>query len=75
LRRIAAEEGRDPASLPIHGRVYLGDGWQREVVRAAELGFDRLSVGFDRLAKPGRTHARHLEAILAIKPELDRLVG
>jgi hypothetical protein len=75
LRHIAAQQGRDPASLPIHGRVYLGDGWQREVVRAVELGFDRLSVGFNRLAHPGRTHDEHLEAILAVKPELDRLAG
>jgi probable F420-dependent oxidoreductase len=75
LRRIAAEERRDPASLPIHGRVYLGDGWQREVARAVELGFERLSVGFNRLANPGRSHEEHLEAILAVKPELDRIVG
>ncbi len=75
LRRIAAEEGRDPASLPIHGRVYLGDGWQREVARAVELGFDRLTIGFNRLANPGRSHDEHLEAILRAKPELDRLVG
>jgi probable F420-dependent oxidoreductase len=75
LRRIAAEEGRDPASLPIHGRVYLGDGWQREVARAVELGFDRFSIGFNRMADPGRSLDEHLEAILAVKPELDRLVG
>ena len=75
LRQIAAEEGRDPASLPIHGRVYLGEGWQREVAGAVALGFDRLSVGFNRLAHPGRSHEEHLEAILAVKPELDRLVG
>lgn len=75
LRRLAEEEGRDPASLPVHGRVYLGEGWQREAARAAELGFERFSIGFNRLANPGRTHEEHLEAILAAKPELDRLVG
>jgi probable F420-dependent oxidoreductase len=75
LRRIAAEEGRDPASLSIHGRVYLGDGWQREVERALELGFSDLSIGYNRLANPGRSHEEHLEAIVAVKPEIDRIVG
>jgi probable F420-dependent oxidoreductase len=75
LHRIAAEEGRDPASLTIHGRVYLGDGWQREVERALELGFSDLSVGYNRIANPGRSHEEHLEAIVAVKPEIDRIVG
>ena len=57
------------------GRLDLavGVGWNR--VEYGSLGFDRLSVGFNRLANPGRTHEEHLEAILAVKPELDRLVG
>jgi probable F420-dependent oxidoreductase len=75
LRRIAAEEGRDPASLMIHGRVYLGDGWQREVERALKLGFSDLSIGYNRLANPGRSHQEHLDAIVAVKPEIDRIVG
>jgi probable F420-dependent oxidoreductase len=75
LHRIAAEEGRDPASLTIHGRVYLGDGWQREVERALELGFSDLSVGYNRIANPGRSHEEHLEAIVAVKPQIDRIVG
>ena len=75
LRRIAAEEGRDPASLMIHGRVYLGGGWQREVERALKLGFNDLSIGYNRLANPGRSHQEHLDAIVAVKPEIDRIVG
>jgi probable F420-dependent oxidoreductase len=75
LRRIAAEEGRDPASLTVHGRVYLGDGWQREVERALKLRFTDLSIGYNRIANPGRSHVEHLEAIVAAKPEIDRIVG
>ena len=75
LRQLAEEEGRDPASLPIHGRVYLGDGWEREVEQALALGFSDLSVGFNRLREPGRPHAAHLERIVEAKATLDRLVG
>ena len=75
LRHFAEEEGRDPASLPIHGRVYLSDGWAREVEQALALGFSDLSVGFNRLREPGRPHAEHLERIVEAKATLDRLVG
>lgn len=75
LRRIATEEGRDPATLPIHGRVYLGDGWQREVEQAAELGFSHLSIGVNRIANPGLGLDFHLEALLAVRPELERIIG
>ena len=75
LRQLAEEEGRDPTSLPIHGRVYLGDGWEREVEQALALGFSDLSVGFNRLREPGRPHAAHLERIVEAKATLDRLVG
>jgi probable F420-dependent oxidoreductase len=75
LRRIAAEEKRDPASLPIHGRVYLGEGWRRGVEQALGLGFSHLAIGFNRIANPGRSHDEHLEAIVAVKPEIDRMVG
>jgi hypothetical protein len=61
--------------LPIHGRVYLGEGWQREVDTALELGFSHLSFGFNRIANPGLTHDEHLDAVLTAKPELDRLIG
>jgi probable F420-dependent oxidoreductase len=75
LRRIAAEAARDPATLSIHGRVYLGDGWQQEVEHAIELGFSHLTIGYNRVANPGRSHDEHLQAILAAKPEIDRIVG
>jgi alkanesulfonate monooxygenase SsuD/methylene tetrahydromethanopterin reductase-like flavin-dependent oxidoreductase (luciferase family) len=75
LRNMCEQAGRDPASLPIHGRVYLGDGWQGQVEDALDLGFADLSVGFNRLAAPGAGHRAHLDAVLEVKPELDRLVG
>lgn len=75
LREICDEIGRDPATLPIHGRVYLGEGWEARVDEALELGLEKLSVGFDRLAEPGVDHDRHLDAILEVKPRLDAMTG
>jgi probable F420-dependent oxidoreductase len=75
LRQLCDEAGRDPATLPIHGRVYLGDGWQDRVEEALELGCADLSVGFNRLAHPGRSHAEHLDAVVAVKDDLDSIVG
>jgi probable F420-dependent oxidoreductase len=75
LRQLAEEAGRDPATLPIHGRVYLGPGWQGGVEQAMSLGFSDCSIGFNRMADPGRSHAEHLAAIVAVKPEIDALAG
>ena len=75
LREICSEEGRDPATLPIHGRVYLLDGWERLVEEALEVGVESLSFGFARLAFPKATHAEHLRAVLDVKSEIDRLVS
>jgi probable F420-dependent oxidoreductase len=75
LRRMAEDAGRDPASLPIHGRVYLGDGFETRVEEAAELGFSDLSIGFNRRLHPGHIHAEHLEVVLEAKPVVDRIVG
>ena len=75
LRQLCEESGRDPTTLPIHGRVYLGPEWQRVVEQALELGFSVLSVGFNRLADPGRPHEEHLDAVLAVKEEVDALVA
>jgi probable F420-dependent oxidoreductase len=75
LRRYAEEAGRDPAMLPIHGRVYLGEGFEAQVEQALELGLSDLSIGFNRLRHPGRSHAEHLEVVLDAKPTIDRLVG
>jgi len=75
LRRFAEEAGRDPATLPIHGRVYLGPGWHAAVEQALDLGFSDCSIGVNRLAEPALSHAEHLERIIAVKPEIDAMVG
>jgi predicted heme/steroid binding protein len=75
LRELADEAGRDPATIAIHGRVYLGPGWQQGVEQALEAGCSHLSVGFNRMANPGRAHDEHLAAVIAAKPELDALVA
>jgi probable F420-dependent oxidoreductase len=74
LRELCAEAGRDPATLPVHGRVYLGEGWEARVEEAAELGFAGLSIGFNRLAHPGRPHEQHLDTVIAAKPTVDAIV-
>ena len=75
LRELCDEAGRDPATLPVWGRVYLGDGWQAKVEQAVELGFSHLSVGFNRMAHPDAGLAGHLDAIVAAKAALDAVVG
>jgi probable F420-dependent oxidoreductase len=75
LRQFAEEAGRDPATLPIHGRAYIGPGWQTAVEQALELGFTDCSIGFNRLAQPGLSHAEHLAAVIDAKPQIDKLVG
>jgi probable F420-dependent oxidoreductase len=75
LRQLAADAGRDPATLPIHGRTYLGAGWQQMVTDGLELGFSDFSIGYNRMAHPGAPLDEHLDATLAAKDELDRLVG
>jgi probable F420-dependent oxidoreductase len=76
LRQFCEEAGRDPATLPIHGRAYIGDpGWQAAVEAAVEHGFADCSIGVDRRAKPGLSHAQHLATVIAAKPEVDALVG
>jgi probable F420-dependent oxidoreductase len=75
LRRMADEEGRDPATLPIHGRVYLGDRFEAQVTEARELGFSDLSIGFNRMLNPGRSHSEHLDQVVAAKATVDRLIG
>ena len=75
LRQFAEEAGRDPATLPIHGRVYVGPGWEAQLDQAMELGFADCSIGFNRLAQPGLSHAQHLEAIIDAKHVVDKLTG
>ena len=75
LRELCEEAGRDPATLPIHGRVYLGDGWEAGVEEAVELGFADLSIGFNRLAHPGRPHDEHLDAVIRVKADVESIVN
>jgi probable F420-dependent oxidoreductase len=75
LRRFAEDAGRDPATLPIHGRVYLGSGWEAALEQALELGFADCSIGVNRMAEPGLQHADHLRTLIDVKPEIDKIVG
>lgn len=75
LRQLALDAGRDPMSIPIHGRVYLGPGWQQALEDAKAMGFASCSVGFNRLAEPGRTHRHQLQSVVNVKAEIDRIVG
>ena len=71
LRQLCEEAGRDPATMPIHGRVYVGEPLTRQLEEAVELGFADLSVGFNRRLLPGRSQQEQLEAIVAVKAEVD----
>jgi probable F420-dependent oxidoreductase len=75
LRHFCQDAGRDPATLAIHGRVYLGPGWQDRVEEALELGFADCSIGVNRLGQPGLSHAEHLAALIEAKPQIDKVVG
>jgi probable F420-dependent oxidoreductase len=75
LRQLCEEAGRDPATLPIHGRVYVGEGWQDRAEQAAELGFESLSIGYNRMADPRRTHDEHLDVAIAAKAEVEAMLG
>ncbi len=55
LREIARTRAATPTRLPIHGRVYLLDGWQQLVEENLEVGVESLSFGFPRLAAPNAT--------------------
>ena len=75
LRQFAEDAGRDPATLPIHGRAFIGPGWQAAVEQAVEIGFTDCSIGVNRLAQPGLSHAQHLATVIDAKPEIDKLIG
>jgi probable F420-dependent oxidoreductase len=72
LRQLCADAGRDPATLPVWGRVYLDatDSWQQRCAQAKALSFSHLSVGFDRFAHPPTPHHEHLEFVLS---RIDRI--
>lgn len=73
LRQLCEEQGRDPDTVPVWGRAYLGPGWQETVIRAKELGCADFSIGVGR--DPDATLDQHLDELLAVKDEVDRLVG
>ena len=75
LRQIAADDGRDPATLPIHGVLPgTGLGDATRTGPRARLPCN-CSIGFNRMAFPGRSQAEHLESILEAKPTIDRIVS
>ncbi len=71
VREICEEEGRDPQTLPVFGRVYLGPGWQQAVDEARELGCADLSIGVNRFENPDDTLDDHLDKLVAAKSELE----
>jgi probable F420-dependent oxidoreductase len=73
LREICEREGRDPATLPIWGRTYLADGWQKNVEQAVELGFEHFALGVGRGDE--RPQAEHLETLIEAKAEADSIIG
>lgn len=73
LRELCDEAGRDPATLPIWGRVYLADGWQKGVEQAVELGFERLAMGVTR--GTGVPQLRQIEVAVEAKAEAERIIG
>ena len=71
---LCDEVGRDPDTLPIFGRVYLGQGWQAGIEQGLELGFADFSVGVNRMANPGLRLGEHLDLLVAAKVEIDSIV-
>lgn len=72
LRQLCEEADRDPSTLPVFGRVYLGPGWQDWLVEAVEVGCADIAIGF--APGPG-TLADHLRLLLEVQPEIEKLVG
>ena len=77
LRRLCADAGRDPATLPIWGRHYLdGSGsWRAAAEEAAELGLSHFSLGWNRFAGPPRDHRGHLDAIVEVLDDVRAITG
>ena len=75
LRQFCDEFGaRSRRRCPSTAGCTSVPGWQAEFEQAIELGFADCSIGFNRLAQPGLSHAEHLDAIIAAKPN-DRRDG
>jgi probable F420-dependent oxidoreductase len=76
LRQLCEEAGRDPATMPVHGRVYLpAPGWQQGLADLVELGCTRISVGFARHMEPAVSHAGQLDRVIGSLDEIRKLVG
>ncbi len=77
LLQICEEQGRDPTTMPVWGRLYLDgtDSWKPKADQAASLGFSHLSVGFDRFAQPGVPHRQHLDTVIAVIDEIRSIVS
>ncbi len=72
LHQLCEEADRDPATLPVFGRVYLGPSWQDWLLEAVEVGCADIAIGFG--PGPG-TLGDHLNQLLRVKPEIEKLVG
>jgi probable F420-dependent oxidoreductase len=77
LRQLCEDAGRDPATLPVWGRIYVDstDSWRAEAETAAEVGYSHLSVGFNRFAHPPTPHHQHLERTIEVVDEVRRIVA
>lgn len=77
VRQLCEEAGRDPATLPVWGRIYLDPtgAWEREAEEAAEIGYSHLSVGFNRFAHPPTPHQQHLERVIEVVDRIRAIVG
>jgi probable F420-dependent oxidoreductase len=77
LRQICEDNGRDPSTMPIWGKLYLDgtDSWKPEAATAAELGYEYLTVGFNRVQVPGRTHDEHLDLVIDTTAEIKAFIG
>lgn len=77
LRELCEDAGRDPATLPVWGRVYVDptDSWKAATEEAVELGFTHLSVGFNRFAHPPTPHHEHLTTVIRVLDGVRAITG
>jgi probable F420-dependent oxidoreductase len=77
LHQICEDNGRDPSTMPIWGKLYIDgtDSWKPEAATAAELDYDYLTVGFNRVAIPDRTHDEHLDLVIDTIDDIKAFIG
>jgi probable F420-dependent oxidoreductase len=77
VRQLCQEADRDPATLPMWGRIYVDPtgAWKREAEEAAAIGYSHLSVGFNRFAHPPTPHQQHLERVIEVAGEIRAIVA